>query len=305
VFAKIALMAVGVAIMTCEGCAKEPGLARLLPTEIRGWKAQSPDGIYNSENLYDYIDGAAEVYRSFNVQTVVARRYAKEGAAEIVADLFDMGSSQDAFGAYHHDVREGAEAGIGQDSEHMTGYLSFWKGRYFVSILTFDETEESKLAMLDLGKAIAAGIADEGTAPDLVKLLPEEGRLSSHVHYFHNHLCLNAHYYLADENLLKLDMDAEGIMARYRPVAVAAGEEVDYFVFVLIRYPSAEKAKEAYRSFLDGYLPDADVEGAAQTENSKWAVARLKTDLVMCVFDAPSKTEARRLMNDVKTALAK
>jgi len=301
--AKTALMAVGVVLMTCGGCAKEPDLARMLPAQIHGWEAQSPNGVYNSENLYDYIDGGAEVYRSFNVQTVIARRYVKEGAAEIVADLFDMGSSENAFGAYFHDVREGPAAGIGRDSEYLSGYLSFWKGRYFVSILALDETEESKRAMLDLGKAIADQIADAGTKPDLLRLLPEKGRISKHVHYFHNHTCLNTHYFLADENLLNLDLETEGVVARYRP-AKPEGKG-DFFVLVLIRYPSAEKGQEAYKSFLQRYMPEADADGAAQTENSKWAVVRLRTDLVMGVFDAPSKAEAQGIINAVESTLTK
>ena len=62
-----------------------------------------------ADTLFDFIDGGAEVYRSFNVQRVVSRRYGRTGAPDLMADLFDMGSSRDAFGAYHHDIRDGKE----------------------------------------------------------------------------------------------------------------------------------------------------------------------------------------------------
>lgn len=289
--------------MTCTGRARPPELARLLPTEIHGWKSEGPDGVYDSETLYEYINGGAEVYRSFNVRTVLARRYVKDGAAEIVADVYDMGSSEDAFGAYHHDVHEGPDAGIGQNSESMEGYLSFWKGQYFVCIITLDETAESKRAMLDLGKAIAERIADEGAEPNLLRFLPEKARLAHHVHYFHNHLCLSAHYFLAEDNLLHLDLDTEGVIARYKPETVSTAEEVGSYVLVLIRHMSADKAQRAYASFMKGYLPDADADGMARTENSKWAGAHLKRNFIIGVFDAPSKGTIQSVMGEVKRRL--
>ena len=278
-----------------------PDLANMLPAEVRGWKPEGPDGVYNAETLYGYINGAAEVYRSLNVRAVLARRYVKDGAPEIIVDVFDMGSFKDAFGAYHHDMREGPEVDIGRGSEFMDGSLSFWKGCYFVSIMPFDETEDVKLAVLDLGKTIAGSIVDPGAEPDLVKLLPQKGRLTHQIHYFHDHLLLNIYYFLAEENLLHLDRETEGILARYKPESPkAASVDSSSFVVLLIRYPSPAKAQKAYKSFLKGYLPDADVEGMVQTENSKWSGVQLKGNLIIGVFDARSKAEILELTEKVE-----
>jgi len=294
------LIAAGVVIVAIATSATDmPDLSRLLPPEIHGWKPREPDGVYNFNTLYGYIDGSAEVYRSFNVRTVVARRYVKDGAPDIIADVFDMGSSKDAFGAYHHDMHEAPEAGIGQNSEYMGGAVAFWKDRYYVSIIAFDETDDTKRAILDLGKVVARAIPDEGPTPDLLKLLPQRGLVKKRVHYFHDRPCLNAYYFIAEKNLLDLDRNTEGVVARYKPAK--AGKETtgaSPLVLILVRYPSAARARKAHNGFLDGYLPDADADGAARTENGKWVATQLLKNMFIGVFDAPSKAEARRVINE-------
>lgn len=276
-------------------------LAQMLPSEVDGWKPNEADGLYDADNLYDYINGGAEVYRSFNVRSVRARRYAKPGEEDLIADLFDMGTPQDAFGAYHHDMREGINPGVGQESEQTESALSFWKGPYFVSLLALDETDDARRALLALGRAIADAIPEEGAPPALLRFLPKTGLLPSQVHYFHDHLCLNLHYFLADENLLKLDRTTEGMLARY--VWGKPGQpKAPGCVLVLARYPDAHHARQAHRRFMQVYLPDADANGMATTEDGRWAGARLRKDLFIGVFDAQSNRDVERMFGQVDRA---
>jgi len=260
-------------------------LTTMLLPEVHGWRPAEPDGIYTADTLFDYIDGAAEVYRSFNVRRAVGRRYSRPGQPDILADVFDMGSPADAYGAYHHDIREGEDAGCGQDSEYLSGALSFWKDRYFVSIIPFDETPESEMAVRTLAAAIDQAIPQEGAPPDMVALLPEDGRLERSTRYFHNHHCLNAYYYLADDNLLALGPDTDGVLGQYE----APGGR---FFLAIFRYPTAAGSQEALQSFSEVYLPDADVQGTARTENGAWAAAAVAGRHVVGVFEAPSRETA-------------
>jgi hypothetical protein len=278
-------------------------LVDLLPAEIQGFKPDGRDRIYNFDNLFALIDGEAEVYRALNVRTVLDRRYAKEGAPGIIVDVFDMGSSQDAFGAYHHDMREEKDAKIGQESEYAGGALYFWKDRYYVSVVALGETEDSTRAVLALGKAIAAGIPRKGAVPKPVEWLPPTGLISAQVHYFHDWVSLNRRYAIAEENLLELDRKTEGVLARYRCGSQAEGETRSQpFVLVLIDYPSRDDAERAHRRFLDKYLPRADEQGAARTKDSLWAGSRQVGTLFVGVFDAPNRAEVLRLLDEVSHA---
>ncbi len=287
--------------MASAGTGAASELAAVLPPQVLGWAPEGKDEVYDPDSLFDYIDGGAELYRSFSVQKVLARRYVKAGASEIMADIFDMGSSADAFGVYHHELREGAEAGVGKHSEYQGGALQFWKGRFLVSITAMEETDETKRAVLELGKVVAAAISEPGEPPALVSLLPEKGRLVPTLRYFHNQHCLNTYYFLADHNILNLHAKTEGVFAKYRTEGAGPGDAQPYVVLA-VRYPSQAEAKEAHERFLRAYLPDADAGGAARTENGRWVLARLQGDLFMGVFDAVSREVAESVIQGLQTA---
>jgi len=150
-----------------------------------------------------------------------------------------------------------------------------------------------------LGRRIAAGIPQEGARPDLVELLPQKGIHTKHLHYFHNDACLNSYYFLADENLFDLDSDTEAVIARYRPDVPDTSTVGETHVLMIIRYPSRRRARKAVAHFMKAYLPEADRDAAAQTENGKWMGVRRKGALVVAVFDASSREAADKIMNAV------
>lgn len=267
-------------------------LADLLPREINGWKAAVKDEVYDPQTIFDYIDGAGEVYRAYNFKLLLARRFAKERQPNIIADLFKMASSKDAFGVFTHDL-EGEDAGIGQGSTYKGGLLSFWKSDVFVSLYSEEETEEAKNALFALGKAVASSIKEEGEMPDIVSLLPKENLVEKSAHYFHNHLILNYHFYVSDENILLLDQKSEAALGIYK--------ENDERIYLLVaRYPEKDKISKAYDSFTKAYMPDAAEPGLVQTEDQKWTAARIKKDFLIVIFNAPTDSFAKEMIGRVE-----
>jgi len=298
-----AWVVLGVMTVASGAPANPAYLADLLPAEVQGFEPGGRDGVYNSDTLFELINGGAEVYRALNVQTVLSRRYVKDGAPGIIVDVFDMGSSQDAFGAYHYDMREEKDAGIGQESEYAGGALHFWKDRYFVSVVALRETDDSTRAVLALGTAIAGAISHPGAAPRLVGLLPSRGLIRAQIHFFHDWAGLNRLYMLAEENLLELDRKTEGVLARYRrssqPIEGARSQS---FVLVMIDYPCEHNAEQAHRRFFDKYLADADVQGTVRMGDNLWSGSRRVGTVFVGVFGAPTRAEALRLMDEVSQA---
>jgi hypothetical protein len=278
--------------MSTNSCKyKKSILANLLPKEINGWVASEKDELYDPRTIFDYINGAGEVYRAYNFKQLLARRFSKKDQPDIVADLFEMESSKDAFGVFTHDL-EGNNAGIGRGSTYKEGLLSFWKGRFFVSLYSEEETEDAKKALLAIGKKVDSSIEEEGEEPDIVSLLPEEARVEKSIHYFHNHMILNYHFYVSDENILLLDQQTEAALGAYR-------EGNEKFYLLLVRYPEREKASEAYESFTQAYMPDSKEAGVVQTEDKKWTAARIKKDFLAIVFNGPSEDYAKGMLEQV------
>jgi len=273
-----------------DNCSKkeEGRLSSFLPREIQRWKAEGEDKSYDPKTIFDYINGAGEVYCSYNFRELLVRRFKKEGKPEIIVDFFDMGSARDAFGVFTHDL-EGEEAGIGQGSTYKGGLLSFWKGPFFVSLYAEEEIEETREILFNLGKTIASAIKEEGEKPDLLVLFPAENIDRKRIHYFHNHMILNYHFFVSDENILLLDQKTEAVIG----TGLEKGEE--YFL-LLVRYHENENAVQAYESFTSAYMPDAVEPGLVQTEDKSWTAARVKENSLFIIFNAPSDTFAREMI---------
>jgi hypothetical protein len=289
------LLALLVLLMAPLGCTNPSELCELLPAQVNGWQAIEPDGVYDSETLYNYIDGGAEVYRALNVRAVCGRRYQRTGMPELVADVFLMASSADAFGAYHHDPRDGEPATFGQESEYSHGALAFWKGPYFVSIMTEQEDTDADKAVLELGRTVDEAIADAGEPPDLLALLPEQGLMRTHIRYFHSQLSLYRFYELAEGNPLELGPDTEGLLASYRPAA-AINDDFNPVALLLVRYPGKARTDEAQRGFRQRYLQTEVDDGVGRSKDAGWAAVRTSDRLLVGVLDAPTRVEAERLL---------
>jgi len=268
-------------------------LSSLIPKEIMGWKAEEKDRLFNPDTIFDYIDGAGEVYRSYNFKHLLARRLTRAGKPALVADLFDMGSAKDAFGVFSHDL-EGEDRRIGQGSNYKGGLLSFWKNRFFVSVYAEEETEETRKAVFELGKDIEAAIGVEGKMPDIISWLPDEGLVADKVRFFHTHLILNYHFFVSDQNIFLLDAETDAVLAPYKDEAGKA-----QYRLLLISYPDADKAKEAHKSYTEAYMPDARGAGVIQTEDGKWTMAVSKGTLLGVVFQAPSESSAKGLLSRI------
>jgi hypothetical protein len=271
-------------------------LASYIPVTVGPWLSEA-DQVFDAETIFGYIDGAGEVYRSYNMRLLVARRFHKDGRPDIVVDAFDMGAPGDAYGVFTHDL-EGEDAAIGQGSVYKAGLLSFWKDRYFLSVYAEEETPETRAAVLELGRLIAGAIPGRGALPGLLGLLPDGGLERGPIRYFHTHPILNYHLFVADENILLLGRETNAVLAEY-------GGRGARSHLLIVSYEDAGAAARAEGSFSRAYMPDAAGKGTVRTENGKWTASRVFGRHVAVVFDAASAEEASGRLGTVERRLKK
>ena len=263
-----------------------------LPREINGWKALPDDRIFDQSTIFSYINGGAEVYKAYNMQGCLSRRYAISGGPAIMLDIFDMGSPQNAFGVFTHDT-DGNVIAIGQDGRLRPGWLSFWKHRFFVSVYAEDDTQPAQKAVSALGKTVAGAIQGRGTKPHILSRLPAAGLQSENIRYLRHPILLNYHYYISDENILQISDNTEVTLANYR----LKGQNA---VLVLVEYPESIMAAGSRERFLKFYLPDADAAGTARLENGKWSAVKGQKQLLGIVLEADSRELADNLLQKVQ-----
>ena len=263
-------------------------LGTRLPKQLRDWTAEPKDRLYDEKTIYSYIDGGAELYKAYNMQQCLSRRYTTANGPSIILDIFDMGTSNDAFGVFTHDT-DGKVMDIGQDARLRSGWLSFWKHRYFVSIYMEEETPGAEKAVIALAREVAAGISIKGLKPPILQKLPPEGLVTGSIRYLHHPMLLNYHFYISDENILNLSAKTDAVMANYQ----AGREEAR---LLLISYPNLKVAKKSLMGFSKHYLPDADQSGFAKIENGKFAAIFRKDKLLTIILESDSRKLAERLL---------
>jgi hypothetical protein len=269
--------------------AGDMALQQLLPDMLADWTRTGDDEFYDQKTIFKYMDGAGEVYLSFAFQRLLVRRYVQPGGAEVIVELYDMGNAADAFGIFSRN-RQGKEAGIGQGSEARSGYLVFWRDRYFATVFAGTDDDGARNAVPVFGRAIADRIPGRGAVPVLVSWLPPGGLRDTSIRYFHKHTDLNEHYFIADDNILDLGPQTEAVIANY----LAQPYEM---YLLLIRYPTGQSADAAFTKYAEAFLPETDPVQGAQLEDGSWTAAERIGEVIVAIYDAPSAEQALELMS--------
>jgi hypothetical protein len=273
-------------------------LHEALPDHIDEWVAEPEDRFFDDKTIFDYINGAGEVYRAYNMLKCLSRRYINAHGPPIVLDIFQMGSSKDAFGVFTHD-QIGEAIQIGQDGLYQDGWLRFWKDRFFISIYAEEETVAAQRSVKELGKAVSSLIKVQGFRPGILRLLPLEGIQPRSLRYLHNHVVLNYHFYLSTENILSLGPHTDAVLAEYQ-----RGEETARLLLVI--YPNERDSKKAHARLLRHYLPEANTRGkVVMLENGKWSGTAVKGKFLAAIFDAHNRRLAEELFREIVETSAK
>jgi hypothetical protein len=268
------------------------------PAEVKGWQVTGETRTFGRSTVFTYMDGAGELYLAYDFQRVVVQDYAQANGPRIIAEIYEMSTSGDAYGVFTHDP-DGGDVDIGQGNAYAAGLLSFWKGHYFFRILAERETAAAKAAVIALGRLLAEPVAD-GTRPELLHRLPSDDLEALSIRYFHTQVSLNSFYYLADANILHLSPHTEAAMAVYRP-------EGEKMTLIIVRYPDARQAKRAYREFdrvyLENEVPTDWPIRVEVIEERRHVGALVHGRFLALVLDARSRAACDRLVVEVGNRL--
>jgi len=290
-----------------------------IPQSLSGWTFAGPAKRVEPKTIFEYMDGAGELYLGFRFKYLDVYEYTKPGESDLLVELYWMESSDDAYGLLSGDW--GGEAAdlaplrdrddtSGVHALYGAGLLRIWSGDLYARVLVYQETDSSKQAVLAMGKAIVALRADSKT-PKLIRALPEAvgpqfSLKSNRTVYLRSHLVLNSAYFLSSENLLDLGLDCEMAAAVYRS---SAGADKKKLVRVLlVRYPDEAAARKALAHFQKLYLAGksftAGDRGIMPIEDG-WTGFILSGKGLGLVFEAPDETTTRLFLQSSERALDK
>jgi hypothetical protein len=235
-----AIAAIGPILFGCSGSETDTvDTAMLLPENLGDWVKEADPVIYDRETIFDYINGAGEVYRSYAFDNVIVARYESSEDLAVTVELFDMGNSADAYGVFSY-AREQEETGIGAAFQRGGSVLCFWQDRFYVCVAAEQLDPDPAPIIEEVARGVSQGLPEAGTRPSLVDMLPAEGLRPLSERFFHLHQTLNYHYHLVQENVLNLSAETDAVLGRYQPGST---------ILLIIDYGDDGAAHESLVSF--------------------------------------------------------
>lgn len=270
----------------------------LLPDSFGNWQKTSEDEVFDHDNLHDYLNGGAELYISYDFSRVIKRTYSAPEQPEITIDIFDMQNSKNAYGVFTHSS-EKSNAEYGQGAFQVEGAILFWKDRYYISIIVFPETEESKNAIEKLADIVSNSIKSEGDIPPIVNLLPRENLINESILYFRHYNWLNSYYHVSFENILNITNDTECAFAKYNTVSGGS-------ILLILEYKSEYEAGLANENFESNYYGGiSSKKSIHKMEDGSWSGSRVVNNYIIIVFNTRENDRLISLLNKSEKLILK
>jgi hypothetical protein len=239
-----AIAAIWVVAMPAAVARAEPDAPRgdesLLPADgaVPGWRRAEPARVYSGPELYELIDGGAEIFFEHGFERVTVQRYAL-GADEVVVDLYAMRDAAAALGIYLGRCGEETPA-PGLDLRHTAGRheLLAVKGRFYVVVESLSGSAERAADLVAFARALAPGLP----APEPVgalDLLPEQGRVPGSERLIRGPLALESFIQLGEGDVLQLGGRVTAAAASYQ---APEGR----FTLVVVPYADGAAARRAF-----------------------------------------------------------
>ncbi|MBN2029172.1 hypothetical protein JW824_02910 [bacterium] len=210
----------------------------------KGWSWEGKPIHYVPENLYDYINGEAELYHAYGFQECATLTYfwGSPDDTSFVVDIYDMGTPINAFGLYSIYRHPGYRyETIGAEAVVSAFGIKYYQGPYVVELKAGDSSEKTQGAMQAVAKLVSERIPDSTQVPNLITLLPLEGQVDKTLRYTANEMLnqgflpagLEATYRIGDEEVMGFVVlfdDAEGAKTGLEGLRLFYEESGDQFI---------------------------------------------------------------------------
>ena len=144
--------------------------------EMNGWKQDGKPQVFLSRTLYEYINGAADLYLTYEFQDLNVAEYKGEGKAAVTVEVYRHSDSTQAFGIYSQERLSNARfLKIGAQGYQEPNVLNFLAGPYYVKISGYGTGAEDERTMLAFGRKMDQILDGKSALPEILSSFPQEG----------------------------------------------------------------------------------------------------------------------------------
>ncbi len=220
------------------------------PAFAPGWAASGTLRTFVGQDLFNQIDGGAEIFLEFGFTALRIQAYARD-KAELTLSAYEMESAASALGIYLMRMgRETPFAEVAARNSSEDVQLTIVKGRFFIQVDNLGETPAPRADAAALANAFLAGVADE-TEKTPLDLLPAGGKVAGSERLIRGPYGLQPYFTFGEGDILSLGGKIFGALSAYQtPDGLS-------FTRLIIPYPGPEAAAAArahLQANLDPYL---------------------------------------------------
>ncbi|MFC2135370.1 DUF6599 family protein [Bacteroidota bacterium] len=146
--------------------------------ELNGFTIADKPEVYHPGNLYDYINGAADAYLSYDFRELFTATYENDSGQSIVAEIYIHKDRDNAFGIYAQERYTGGKfLNMGAEGYYDKGILNFFKDTYYIKLFAYylGNTEKDILTKLALG--ISDALGEQAQFPSCVSSFPQKSKI--------------------------------------------------------------------------------------------------------------------------------
>jgi len=141
---------------------------------VAGWQTGPDMEKYDSDNLFEYINGAAESYLSFGFEELNVAEY-RAGDASVLVEVYRHASREDAFGIYAQErPPKGPFKTVGYQGYQSGEIFCFVAADYYIKIIG-NRIQSDLAGVLERFAVIFADQIPESTkSPSILRVFPRD-----------------------------------------------------------------------------------------------------------------------------------
>jgi len=144
--------------------------------ELSGYKKIANYPVFGPENLWDFINGAADTYLAYGFVDLHVVEY-KKGKNVIKLEIYHHKDNTMTFGIYSTERSPNFRfMNLGAQGYITDRAINFFKGNYYVKIRTYSKNEKTLKSAESLALKVADMLEGESRMPAVLSQFPEIGK---------------------------------------------------------------------------------------------------------------------------------
>jgi hypothetical protein len=170
---RVLSLILGILLLTVSS----PAAQDLQFPEITGWKQSGEVQTFSPKTLYEYINGAADLYLASDFEELKVAEYGNEKKASVIVEAYRHRTPRDAFGIYSQErLPDGNFLKIGAQGYIDKNILNFVCGSYYVKLNSFNTGADDREVLQAVAKKVTGNLGEKGDLPSILSVFPSEGK---------------------------------------------------------------------------------------------------------------------------------